>query len=136
MINTSLCYDQYKSMLWSIKVYAMINKSLCYDQYKSIIWSIQVYAMINTSLCYDQYKSMLWSIQVYAMMHDQKAVKKCASSWSCSDIMSFLVTNLRVLQNAGHFLTSWGPVSFSGRTLLQVISCWMFLFQFTDIFNI
>jgi hypothetical protein len=32
------------------------------------------------------------------------------------------VMNLRVLKNAGKFLTSWGPVSFSGRTLLLGVS--------------
>jgi hypothetical protein len=30
------------------------------------------------------------------------------------------VMNLQVPQNAGNFLTSWGPVSFSGRSLLHV----------------
>jgi hypothetical protein len=28
------------------------------------------------------------------------------------------VMNLQFPENAGNFLTSWGPVSFSGRTLL------------------
>ena len=33
------------------------------------------------------------------------------------------VKNLRVAQNAGNFLTDWGPVSFSGMTLFDGISC-------------
>jgi hypothetical protein len=33
------------------------------------------------------------------------------------------VMNLRVPENAGNFLTSWGPVSFSRRTLLHGVSC-------------
>ena len=32
------------------------------------------------------------------------------------------VMNLRVPQNAGNFLTSWKPVSFSRRTLLHGVS--------------
>ena len=32
------------------------------------------------------------------------------------------VMNLRVPQNAGNFLTSWKPVSFSRRTQLQGVS--------------
>jgi hypothetical protein len=30
--------------------------------------------------------------------------------------------NLQVLQNVGNFLTSWGPFTFSGRTLLQGVT--------------
>jgi hypothetical protein len=33
------------------------------------------------------------------------------------------VMNIRVLYNAAKFLTSWRPVSFSGRTLLRGVSC-------------
>ena len=33
------------------------------------------------------------------------------------------VMNVRVSWNAGNFLTNWGPVSFSGRTLLLGVSC-------------
>jgi hypothetical protein len=33
-----------------------------------------------------------------------------------------VVVNLRVPQNAGKFLTSWGPVSLSGRPLLHGVS--------------
>ena len=33
-----------------------------------------------------------------------------------------MVMNLRVPQNSGNFLTSWGPVSFSGRTLFRGVS--------------
>jgi hypothetical protein len=32
------------------------------------------------------------------------------------------VMNLRVPWNAGNFVTSWGPVSFSRRTLLHGVS--------------
>jgi hypothetical protein len=32
------------------------------------------------------------------------------------------VMNIRVPQNAGYFIISWGPVSFSGRTLLNEIT--------------
>jgi len=33
------------------------------------------------------------------------------------------VMNLRVLWNAGNFLTSWKPVSFSRRSLLHGVLC-------------
>jgi len=33
-----------------------------------------------------------------------------------------VVKYLRVAQNSGYFLTSWWPVSFSGRTLLHGVS--------------
>jgi hypothetical protein len=32
------------------------------------------------------------------------------------------VMNFRVPQNAGNFLTSWGPVGFEGKTLLHGVS--------------
>ena len=32
------------------------------------------------------------------------------------------VMNFRVPKNAASFLTSWGPVSFSGKILLHVVS--------------
>jgi len=33
-----------------------------------------------------------------------------------------MVMNLRVPQNSGNFLTSWGPVTYSGRTLFYGVS--------------
>jgi hypothetical protein len=32
-----------------------------------------------------------------------------------------MVMNLRILENAGNFLSTWGPLSFAGRTLLYVV---------------
>jgi hypothetical protein len=36
-----------------------------------------------------------------------------------------VVMNLRVPYRAGKFLTSWGHVSFSGKTLLHGVSDWV-----------
>jgi hypothetical protein len=33
------------------------------------------------------------------------------------------VMSIRLPQNSGNFLSSWGPVSFSGRSLIRGVSC-------------
>jgi len=38
------------------------------------------------------------------------------------DLVS-VVINLQVPLNMGYFLTSWGPVSFSGKTVLHGVGC-------------
>jgi hypothetical protein len=37
-------------------------------------------------------------------------------------VLVYAVMNLRVLWSAGNILTSWVPVSFSGRTLLHGVN--------------